>query len=123
MGGVMAESGISPNGWFTKINPARFNLDRTPAARGCLWYSTHMIQDFIDTFLSQAQYEMIDGGKRFYAEIKALRGVWATGRTLEECRTNLLSALEGWLIFRLRNRLAVPHFKVPVKTKTQKVYA
>ncbi|MDO8624384.1 MAG: type II toxin-antitoxin system HicB family antitoxin [bacterium] len=82
-----------------------------------------MIQDFIDTFLSQAQYEMIDGGKRFYAEIKALRGVWATGRTLEECRTNLLSALEGWLIFRLRNRLAVPHFKVPVKTKTQKVYA
>ena len=79
-----------------------------------------MIQDFIDTFLSQAQYEMIDGGKRFYAEIKALRGVWATGKTLEECRTNLLSALEGWLIFRLRNRLAVPHFKVPGKPKTRR---
>ena len=82
-----------------------------------------MIQDFINTFLSQAQYEMIDGGKRFYAEIKALRGVWATGRTLEECRTNLLSALEGWLIFRLRNQLAVPNFKVPTKTKLQRTYA
>ena len=82
-----------------------------------------MIQNFIDTFLAQAQYEMIDGGKRFYAEIKPLRGVWATGRTLEECRTNLLSALEGWLIFRLRNRLAVPHFKAPAKAKPQKVYA
>ncbi|HXK39048.1 MAG TPA: type II toxin-antitoxin system HicB family antitoxin [Candidatus Paceibacterota bacterium] len=66
-----------------------------------------MIQDFIHRFLSQAQYEMIDGGKRFYAEIKSLRGVWATGRTLEECRANLLSALEGWLIFRLRNHLVV----------------
>ena len=82
-----------------------------------------MIQDFIDTFLSQAQYEMIDGGKRFYGEIKALRGVWATGKTLEECRSNLLSALEGWLIFRLRNRLTVPHFKIPAKTKRQKTYA
>jgi len=82
-----------------------------------------MIQDFINTFLSQAQYEMIDDGKRFYAEIKSLRGVWATGRTLEECRANLLSALEGWLIFRLRNRLAVPHFKAPAKAKLQKVYA
>lgn len=82
-----------------------------------------MIQNFIDTFLSQASYEMIDGGKRFYAEIKALRGVWSTGRTLEECRTNLLSSLEGWLIFRLRNRLTVPHFKVPTKIKLQRVYA
>ena len=82
-----------------------------------------MIQRFLDTFLSKAQYEMIDDGKRFYAEIKSLRGVWATGKTLEECRANLLSALEGWLIFRLRNRLAVPHFKAPAKAKPQKVYA
>lgn len=66
---------------------------------------------------------MIDDGKRFYAEIKALRGVWATGKTLEACRANLLSTLEGWLIFRLRNRLTVPHFKVPTKIKLQKAYA
>ena len=82
-----------------------------------------MIQDFINKFLSQARYEMIDGGKRFYAEIKELRGVWATGATLEACRANLLSSLEGWLIFRLRNRLVVPSFKIPTKIKTSKVYA
>ena len=56
---------------------------------------------------------MIDNGKRFYAEIKELRGVWAAGTTLEECRENLLSALEGWLIFRLRRNLPIPNFKVP----------
>lgn len=80
----------------------------------------------MNTFLSQARYEMIDNGKCFYAEIKALRGVWATGKTLEECRANLLSALEGWLIFRLRNKLTVPHFKAPSRAKShkiQKVYA
>ena len=64
---------------------------------------------------------MIDEGKRFYAEIPALRGVWASGKTLEECRNNLLSALEGWLIFRLRNRLTVPHFKLPGKKVPKKI--
>ena len=71
-----------------------------------------MIQDFLDTFLAQAKYEIIDDGKRFYGEIKTLRGVWATGKTLEECRENLISALEGWLVFRLRNQLPIPRFKL-----------
>jgi predicted RNase H-like HicB family nuclease len=87
-----------------------------------------MIQDFIKTSLAQARYDMIDAGERFYAEIPALRGVWATGKTLEECRTNLLSALEGWLVFRLRNQLSVPNFKMPgrqppKKTNLSKVHA
>ena len=56
---------------------------------------------------------MIDDGKRFYAEIKGLRGVWAVGKTLEECRSNLLSAIEGWLILRLKKNLPIPNFKIP----------
>ena len=83
-------------------------------------YTRDMIQGFIDTFLAQARYEMIDDGERFYAEIPALRGVWATGKTLEECRNNLLSALEGWLVFRLRNQLPVPRFKVSGKNPPKK---
>ena len=82
-----------------------------------------MIQNFINTSLSGARYEIIDSGKHFYGEIKSLRGVWATGATLEECRSNLLEVLEGWLILRLRNKLPVPHFKIPLKSKAQKAYA
>ena len=82
-----------------------------------------MIQDFINTRLAGAKYEMIDNGKRFYAEIRELRGVWATGKTLEECRNNLLSSLEGWFVFRLRNRLAVPGFKAPSKMPLERAYA
>ena len=72
-----------------------------------------MLQDYISTYLNKAKYELIDGGKRFYAEIKELRGVWATGKTLEECRENLMSTIEGWVIFRLRRNLPIPHFKIP----------
>jgi predicted RNase H-like HicB family nuclease len=64
-----------------------------------------MLQDYISTYLNKAKYELIDGGKKFYAEIKELRGVWATGKTKEECQRNLTSTLEGWLIFRLRRNL------------------
>jgi predicted RNase H-like HicB family nuclease len=34
--------------------------------------------------------------------------VWATGKTLEECRNHLAEVIEGWLIVRLRNGLAIP---------------
>ena len=71
-----------------------------------------MIQDFISNYLNKAQYEIIDNGKRFYGEIKGLKGVWATGKTLEECRKNLLTSLEGWLILRLKRNLPIPNFKI-----------
>ncbi len=76
-------------------------------------YCKSMIQNYIENYLNKAQYEMIDGGKKFYAEIKNLRGVWATGKTLEECRRNLANTIEGWLILRLKKNLTIPNFKVP----------
>ena len=72
-----------------------------------------MIQNYIESCLNKAQYEMIDGGQKFYAEIKDLRGVWATGKTLEGCRNNLAETIEGWLILRLKKGLAIPNFKIP----------
>ena len=82
-----------------------------------------MIQDFITSNIAKARYEMIDNGKRFYAEIPLLRGVWAVGKTLEECRENLISSLEGWFVFRLRKGLPVPNFKMSSKMKFSKSYA
>ena len=71
-----------------------------------------MIQDYLTSNLNKATYELIDGGKRFYAEIKSLRGVWAIGKTVEECRNNLLTAIESWLVFRLKKNLPIPNFKM-----------
>jgi len=82
-----------------------------------------MLNDYISKYLGKARYELIDGGKRFYAEIKELRGVWATGKTLENCRINLSSTLEGWLIFRLRRNLTIPNFKIPSFSIRLKSYA
>ncbi len=82
-----------------------------------------MIQDYIGTYLNKAKYERIEDGKRFYAEIKELRGVWATAKTKEECRKNLMSALEGWIILRLRRNLSIPNFKIPSYSLRVRDYA
>ncbi len=73
--------------------------------------------------MHKAKYELIDEGKHFYAEIKELKGVWATGKTLEECRQNLMDTLEGWLILRLRKNLPVPNFKIPTGRMSIRKYA
>lgn len=58
--------------------------------------------------MRRAQYEMIEDPHRFYGEIPDCQGVWATGKTLEECREELEPALEDWILFRLSRQLSVP---------------
>ena len=83
-----------------------------------------MFQEFLTSYLKKAKYELIEKGKIFYGEIPELKGVWATGKTLEECRKNLLETLEGWVILRLRKNLPIPNFKIPYKKiSLNKVYA
>ncbi len=83
-----------------------------------------MFQEFLTSYLNKTKYELIDKGKTYYGEIPELRGVWATGKTLEECRENLLETLEGWVILRLRKNLPIPNFKIPFKKLSEdKVYA
>jgi len=67
-----------------------------------------MLIQYIQTALDRAHYEMIDDEEPFYAEVAGLEGVWATGRTLEECRRNLADAIEDWLLFSIARGLPVP---------------
>ena len=67
-----------------------------------------MIKEYIDAALEKAEYEIIEDDEPYYAEIKSLQGVWASGKSFEECRKNLISSIEGWLIIRLRKGLTIP---------------
>ena len=44
----------------------------------------------------------------FYGEVSELQGVWATGKTLEECRQNLADVVDGWILIRLARGLSIP---------------
>jgi hypothetical protein len=45
-----------------------------------------MIIEYIEAALSKAKYEIIGDEEPYYGEVPELEGVWATGKTLEECR-------------------------------------
>jgi predicted RNase H-like HicB family nuclease len=67
-----------------------------------------MIIEYIEAALARANYEMIRDEEPYYGEIPDLKGVWATGRTLEECRKKLSEVIEGWIIIRLKKGLPIP---------------
>ena len=78
-----------------------------------------MLLNFIAEQLKRARYELIDHGLRYYGMIPGLRGVWATGKTLEECRERLLETLEGWLVLRFKKNLSVPKLRVSLPRETR----
>jgi len=67
-----------------------------------------MITDYIEAAIAEAKYEIIEDEEPFYGEVPSLVGVWATGKTLEECRKNLAEVIDGWIIVRLKKGLPVP---------------
>jgi predicted RNase H-like HicB family nuclease len=60
-----------------------------------------MLTDYIQAAMRHAKYELMENGK-FFARIPSCRGVWAEGNTLEDCRDELQSTLEDWLLLGLQ---------------------
>lgn len=48
--------------------------------------------------MRQARYEILEEDGSFYGYVPAVSGVWANAKTLEACREELESVLEGWLL-------------------------
>ena len=67
-----------------------------------------MLIEYIDEALRRSHYEIIDDREPYYGEIHELKGVWATGETLEKCRENLKDVIEGWILLSLKKGLPIP---------------
>ena len=60
-----------------------------------------MLTEYIAAAMLNAKYKIL-GDRSFYGEIPTLQGVWANADTLEECRNELQSVLEGWIVLGLQ---------------------
>jgi predicted RNase H-like HicB family nuclease len=67
-----------------------------------------MFAEYIAAALERAEYEIIDYPEPYYVHVPGLPGVWATGKTFEECRKELISVIEGWIVLGLRMGQAIP---------------
>jgi predicted RNase H-like HicB family nuclease len=55
----------------------------------------------------KAVFEVIDDEEPYYGEVPELKGVWASGKTMEECRKNLRIVIEDWIELSLKYNLPI----------------
>ncbi len=67
-----------------------------------------MLIEYTQTAMRTAHYELLPDDKLFYGEIPGFDGVYATAESLEQCREELLSVLEDWLLLSLHKNLPIP---------------
>jgi predicted RNase H-like HicB family nuclease len=60
-----------------------------------------MLSEYIRAAMRQAKYELLENG-RYYGSIHLCRGCWAEAETLEDCREELQTTLEDWLLLGLQ---------------------
>ena len=73
---------------------------------------------YIAAAMARARYRLLRGGS-VYGSIPGFRGVWAEGKSLDSCRTELQEVLEDWIVLKLRDRERLPM----IAKKTLKVPA
>jgi predicted RNase H-like HicB family nuclease len=67
-----------------------------------------MLTAYIHAAMHHEHYELLPDNEGFYGEVEDLPGVWAQAPTLELCREELQSVLEGWLLLGLRLGHSLP---------------
>ncbi len=66
-----------------------------------------MLIEYINKAMSKAVYDKLEDGS-FSGKIPQCPGVVAFGETLYQCRKELISSLEGWLIVKIRHGDILP---------------
>ncbi len=69
-----------------------------------------MLVEYVQGALEKAEYKKLED-ETWFAEIPGFEGVWANGKTVEECRKELVEVLEEWLILKLRDGDPIPVVK------------
>ena len=60
-----------------------------------------MLTAYLQAAMRRAKYEILEDDGTFFGSIPDCQGVWANAPTLEECRDELQSVLEGWVMLGL----------------------
>ena len=70
-----------------------------------------MLSEYIVKKLKEARYKLLKDGS-YFGKIPGLKGVWANAKNLEDCREELRSALEDWLLFKIRDWDSIPDLRI-----------
>ncbi len=66
-----------------------------------------MLVEYIQKAVGRAEYKRLEDGT-WFVEIPGFEGVWANGKSIEECRRELIEVLEEWLFLKIRDSDPIP---------------
>jgi predicted RNase H-like HicB family nuclease len=66
-----------------------------------------MIFEYCQKAIEKVEYKKLDDGT-WFSEIPGFKGVWANAGTVEDCRKELITVLEEWIILKFRHVETVP---------------
>jgi predicted RNase H-like HicB family nuclease len=66
-----------------------------------------MLMSYIEGAMRHADFERMEDG-RWFGSIPLCPGLWADGDTRELCRSQLESALEDWILIKVRHGDTMP---------------
>ena len=61
-----------------------------------------MLLEYIQAAMDRARYEILSDDGSYYGRIPGFKGLWANAGTLEDCRRELQSTLEDWILLGIR---------------------
>jgi predicted RNase H-like HicB family nuclease len=56
-----------------------------------------MFSEYVEAALERAVYRTIEDEEPIFVSVPELQGAWATGKTVEEARKEVISVIEGWI--------------------------
>ena len=65
------------------------------------------LTDYMEAAMQEAHFELMENGD-YFGSIPSCQGVWADAPTVEECRTELRSVLEDWMLVGFRHSHEMP---------------
>jgi len=66
-----------------------------------------MLLRYIESAVKKAKYKKLENDT-WFAEIPGYPGVWSNGKTIEECRNELIEVLEEWILLKTRDHEEIP---------------
>ena len=67
-----------------------------------------MFAEYIAAALRRAEYKIIESDGPVFVSVPGLNGAWATGKTIEEARAELIEVIEEWLVLGIKLGHTIP---------------
>ncbi|MEI6104153.1 MAG: type II toxin-antitoxin system HicB family antitoxin [Methanothrix sp.] len=67
-----------------------------------------MFAEYIAAALRRAEYKIIESDEPVFVSVPGLNGAWATGKTIEEARAELIEVIEEWLVLGIKLSHTIP---------------